>query len=164
MHRGLRVLAAIVASVLLAIACAPSDPAHEDDRGSRGTSRAALTRTLPCTADTYVKSGAPNQNQGTLPTVRLQASGNNRALIACPTAAIAELVVGTTVTLKLRIADNGENWSASGRPIAVHRLTETQRKCIEKARQEFKRRKEAGADSCTNASDLQRDVKRCLGK
>ncbi len=73
--------------------------------------------------DTYLRSGAPNQNQGTLPTLRVQSSGDNRALIRFDSAQLAALPGAVTATLTLTIADNGENWGSTGRPIALHRVT-----------------------------------------
>jgi hypothetical protein len=68
-------------------------------------------------SDTYIRDGAPNQNQGALETLRIQQSGKNRALVrfAHPNLA-ADLPGGVaSALLGLSIVVNGENWGASGR-------------------------------------------------
>ncbi len=83
--------------------------------------------TLPLAADTYLRSGSPNQNQGTEPILRLRASGNNRALLRLDSAAVATAVESGTVTsarLELTITLNADNWGATGRTIDLHRLTQ----------------------------------------
>jgi len=83
--------------------------------------------TLPLGADTYLRSGSPNQNQGTEPILRLRASGNNRALLRVDSAAVATAVGSGTVTsarLELTITLNADNWGSTGRTIDLHRLTQ----------------------------------------
>ncbi len=77
-------------------------------------------------ADSYLRQGMPNQNQGSEPTLRLQSSGHNRALVRVDEQAIEEVAAGAmlrSATLELEIADNGDNWGASGRTVEAHRLT-----------------------------------------
>lgn len=77
-------------------------------------------------ADTYLRQGAPNQNQGADPVLRLQASGNNRALLRFDAAAIAAAVGAGTLQgarLELTIAVNADNWGTAGRTIDLRRLT-----------------------------------------
>lgn len=77
-------------------------------------------------ADAYVRAGAPNQNQGAEGLLRVRQSGRNRALVRFDGAALlAALGEGTlhSASLELTIADNGDNWGASGRPVDAHRLT-----------------------------------------
>ena len=75
--------------------------------------------------DTYLRSGSANQNQGAERFLRLQASGNNRALLRVSTADLTA-AVGTgrlvTATLELYIQSNGDNWGPDGRTVDVHRL------------------------------------------
>jgi len=57
--------------------------------------------------------------------MRLQASGDNRALVRFDQAAIQAFIgSGTLVSAKLRltITDPGNNWGTSGRTVDVHRL------------------------------------------
>ena len=81
--------------------------------------------TLAAAADTYLRSGSANQNQGADGFLRLQSSGNNRALLRVSTADLTA-AVGTgrlvTATLELYIQSNGDNWGADGRTVDVHRL------------------------------------------
>jgi hypothetical protein len=76
-------------------------------------------------ADTYVRGGNANHNQGGDPFMQIQSSGNNRALVRFDQSALASIVSNGTVlsaTLRLTITDNGNNWGASGRTVDVHRL------------------------------------------
>ncbi|MDB4992734.1 MAG: hypothetical protein JWM74_166, partial [Myxococcaceae bacterium] len=101
-----------------------ADGTTNDATSPQGLLAPLITTTeLPAIADTYLKEGSPNENQGTLPTLRLQASGKNRALVRFDSAAIAAAGVGTSATLKVVIADNAENWGLLGRPIALYRVT-----------------------------------------
>jgi hypothetical protein len=78
-------------------------------------------------ADTYLKKGSPNKNQGTETILRIQKSGPNRALVRFDQAAIAAVVGTGTLTqakLRLNIDFNGNNWGSTGRGVAVHRMTQ----------------------------------------
>lgn len=78
------------------------------------------------TADTYVRSGHANQNEGSSPFMRIQASGNNRALVRFDQSEIQSAIGNSTIlsaTLRLTITHNGNNWGANGRNIDIHRLT-----------------------------------------
>lgn len=77
-------------------------------------------------ADTYIRKGAPNQNQGADLILRLQSSGHNRALLRLSSTALAEAVgAGSVISahLQLSISRNGENWGSTGRPVDLHRLS-----------------------------------------
>lgn len=81
---------------------------------------------LTSIADTYLRSGQANQNQGYETILRVQDSGNNRALFRIDQAAIAAFVgPGSLQSAKVRlyITDNGNNWGPAGRTVSVHRLT-----------------------------------------
>jgi hypothetical protein len=81
--------------------------------------------TLTATADTYLRAGAANQNQGYDTVLRVEQSGPNRTLVRIDQAGIAYAVGGRTLQsakLRLYIVDNGNNWGASGRLVNVHRL------------------------------------------
>jgi hypothetical protein len=86
----------------------------------------AQTTTLTTTGDTYLKKGSPNQNQGAETSLRVQSSGQNRALVAFdPNAILNAVGAGTLVsaTLELNIAANANNWGTTGRTVDAHRLT-----------------------------------------
>jgi hypothetical protein len=86
---------------------------------------AAQTQTLVASADTYLKSGSPNQNQGIETDLRVQSSGNNRALVGFDAAAILSAVGGGSLVearLELYVESNANNWGASGRTVDAHRL------------------------------------------
>jgi hypothetical protein len=78
------------------------------------------------TADTYVRNGADDTNEGASTFLRLQSSGNNRPLVRFDQSAMQSFIGGGTVTsatLRLTITDPGNNWGPNGRPVNVHRLT-----------------------------------------
>jgi hypothetical protein len=82
-------------------------------------------RVISASADTYVRSGAPNTNEGASEFLRVRENGDNRALVKFDSATIAARVGTRTVTsaiLQMDIADNGNNWGRNGRTVAVHRL------------------------------------------
>jgi hypothetical protein len=87
---------------------------------------ATSTETLDASADTYLRSGSPNVNEGASPFLQLRASGDNRALIGFDQTALQSLIGdGELVSahLELDITENGDNWGADGRTIDAHRLT-----------------------------------------
>ncbi len=82
--------------------------------------------TLNSVADSYVKQGSQNENEGSSTFLRLQSNGHNRALVKFDESQIQSAVGNSTnYTAKLRftITDNGNNWGSSGRTIEVHKLT-----------------------------------------
>jgi hypothetical protein len=83
--------------------------------------------TLGVTADTYLRAGNPNQNQGSAMVLRVRPDGDNRSLLRFDQAALAAAVGSGTVTaarLELTIVENFDNWGPSGRPVDLHRLTQ----------------------------------------
>jgi probable HAF family extracellular repeat protein len=87
---------------------------------------AAAAASIPAAADTYLRSGAPDTNEGAAPFLQVRASGDNRALVRFDQAALQSLVGSGTVlsaTLTFEITDNGDNWGATGRTISAYRVT-----------------------------------------
>lgn len=83
-----------------------------------------VTVIINSSADTYVRSGQANQNEGGGQFMRLQSSGDNRSLVRFDQGALQqEIGSGTVISakLKLTITDNANNWG-SGRTIDIHRL------------------------------------------
>jgi hypothetical protein len=83
------------------------------------------TLRLPLAADTYLRQGAANQNQGGELVLRLRQSGKNRSLLRLDAAEVVSLLAGATVhsaRLELFVAGNGDNWGASGRTVDLHRV------------------------------------------
>jgi hypothetical protein len=75
-------------------------------------------------ADTNVRSGQNDRNYGGGNFMRIQSSGDNRALVKFDQSAIqSEIGNDEVLSAKLRvtIVDNGNNWGA-GRTVDVHRL------------------------------------------
>ena len=76
-------------------------------------------------ADTYLRDGSPNQNQGDETALRVRSSGHNRALVRFDAAEVAD-VVGTgevvAASLDLTIELNADNWGTTGRTVDAHRL------------------------------------------
>jgi hypothetical protein len=78
-------------------------------------------------ADSYIKQGAQNENEGASTFLRLQQSGHNRALIKFDESQIQDAVGNSqnyTAKLRLTITDNGNNWGTNGRSIEIHRMTQ----------------------------------------
>ena len=69
---------AILAPVVAALASACGSDQHEEKLGRQsqalGEDSGPLTKQITASADSYLKEGTPNQNQGTLTALRLQAS------------------------------------------------------------------------------------------
>lgn len=87
---------------------------------------AAQTTTLAPIADSYVRAGSANQTAGTAGILRVQGSGNNRALLRFDQSAITAAIGSgrlATATLSLYVQSNGNNWGSTGRTVDVHRLT-----------------------------------------
>jgi hypothetical protein len=85
----------------------------------------APSPSLTAAADSYVRNGAPNQNQGYETILRIQASGNNRILVHIDQSAISSFVgSGALQSAKLRlyITENANNWGTTGRTLSVHRV------------------------------------------
>jgi hypothetical protein len=84
---------------------------------------AAATVTLTATADTYLREGARNSNEGAEIFLRIT-SGPNRALVRFSQAQLAAAAAGQVLlsaSLQLHTADASQ-WSA-GRPVNAHRMT-----------------------------------------
>lgn len=84
-----------------------------------------VSTTFNASADTYVKSGNDNRNQGAGAFMRLQSSGDNRSLVKFDQSTMqAQIGNKQVLSAKLRvtITDNGNNWGTTGRPIDIHRL------------------------------------------
>jgi hypothetical protein len=86
----------------------------------------AQTVAVPAAADTYLRSGSPNRNQGGESILRIQSSGHNRSLVSFDQAAISAAVADGSLAsarLELFIEHNGDNWGASGRTVEARRLS-----------------------------------------
>ena len=81
--------------------------------------------TLDADADTYVRQGANDTNEGASTFMQVRDSGNNRGLVRFDQTAISTAVGTDTLlsaTLELDITENFDNWSSSGRDVSVHRM------------------------------------------
>ncbi len=82
--------------------------------------------TLTPIADSYIKQGSPNENEGSSTFMRVQLQGKNRALVRFDQSQIEEAVGNSqnfSAKLQLTISDNGNNWGTGGRTIGIHRLS-----------------------------------------
>jgi len=115
----------VLMAVALAAGCEPAEPLVGPQLAAQqGEPRDSA---LGPGADTYLRQGTPNQNQGTESVLKLQASGKNRALLWWDPAAIRGAVGADSLAsarLELIIALNADNWGSSGRTIDLHRLTQ----------------------------------------
>ena len=96
-----------------------------------GWTRMALTQSttvaLNSAADTTLRQGTPNSNQGAETFLRIQHNGNQRVLVRFDQQALEQAVGSSSIRsakLRLFIAANGNNWGADGREVNVHRLTQ----------------------------------------
>jgi hypothetical protein len=77
---------------------------------------------LPVIADSFIRHGAPNENEGANPRLRIREAGHNRVLVAFDLGHTPREHVGRA-TLVLTIAENGDNWGhAHNRSIDAHPL------------------------------------------
>ncbi len=78
---------------------------------------------LTAIADSFLRQGAPNTNEGANDSLRIQSSGKNRILVRFDLSGVS--IVGLVrATLVLTIAQLTDNWGSSGRPMSAHRLLE----------------------------------------
>lgn len=103
-----------------------------DNQGAIGTQTATVEVAnlapvyLNPSADSYLKQGSSNENEGASTILRLQSSGKNRALIVFNETEIENAIGNSqdyTAILRFTISDNGNNWGTIGRTISLHRLT-----------------------------------------
>ena len=81
--------------------------------------------TLNPSADTYVRSGANDTNEGGSVFLRVRSSGRNKGFVAFDQNAIAQAIGnGTLISaiLRLHITDNADNWGSLGRTVDAHRM------------------------------------------
>ena len=88
-----------------------------------GASLASGDDTCTAVKDSFLTQGSKNRNEGINEILRLQSSGNNRALVAFDVSGLS-LGSVTSATLVVSIADTASNWGTTGRPIRAHRLLE----------------------------------------
>jgi hypothetical protein len=77
--------------------------------------------TLFSSGDSFLKASADNTNEGANERLRLQSAGNNRAAVMFDLTGISTVGL-QSATLILTIAENSNNWGASGRLVDAHRL------------------------------------------
>jgi hypothetical protein len=79
-----------------------------------GASRAP-GQTLPATADSFIRSVGDNANEGSQTFLRIQNSGDNRALVRFDQASIASAIGGgnlLSATLEVFIELNNDSWGS----------------------------------------------------
>jgi hypothetical protein len=76
---------------------------------------------LSAIQDSFLRSGADDTNEGANERLRIQNSGNNRVLVAFDLAGVSTAGL-QSATLSLTIAENSDNWGATGRLVDAHRL------------------------------------------
>ncbi|MCW5830699.1 MAG: VCBS repeat-containing protein [Deltaproteobacteria bacterium] len=84
-----------------------------------------VTISIDAGADTYVRNGADNTNEGGAAFLRIQQSGNNRALVHFSQVELQGPLRGRNLisaTLKADIVHNGNNWGSTGRTVDAHRM------------------------------------------
>jgi hypothetical protein len=91
--------------------------------GASALPATARTFTLPAAADTFLRDGAENRNNGG--DAVLQLSGNHRVLLRVDQSAVASAVgSGRLVSASLELYVRSANgWGADGKSVEIHRLT-----------------------------------------
>jgi len=118
----------VISLAILVFGCSSEERERSDpQRPQLGTAREALvtTATLEASGDTYLRSGAPNQNAGGDTRLSLQSVGRHRTLLFFNPSSITTAVgSGTLVAARVELAldTTPSNWGPSGRNIAIHRL------------------------------------------
>ncbi len=115
-----------------------------------------VTKAVYPQMDTYVRSDVANKNYGSNDSVRVQkvgSSGANRVLIAFGQSEIVDSLAGgslVSATLEFTIKRIGNDWGASGRQVAAHRMTRAWT--------------EGGATwNCANDTNVGNNVPNCSG-
>lgn len=85
------------------------------------TFKVAVSGTLIATADSFLRDGADNTNEGANERLRIQSSGHNRVLVRFDLPGVSTSGL-QSATLVLNIAENSDNWGSSGRLVDAHRL------------------------------------------
>jgi hypothetical protein len=120
-----------MATTSVGVACRDiSEPSEASRLHQLPTPQAGVTigKTVLPEKDTYIRSDAAHKNYGTNDSLRIQkvgTNGANRVLIAFNQVAIADSLAGDSLisaTLELTIKRNGNNWGASGRNLATHKM------------------------------------------
>ncbi len=119
-----------IAATVVGLGACSSDPMGvAPDSVQRPTEPARASASLPVQSsviltigDTYVRQGHPNQSFGAENTLRLQASGRNKAFIKFADSEVRAVANGSIVSahLELEIVENADNWGPNGRPVDVH--------------------------------------------
>ncbi|MEW6126789.1 MAG: SBBP repeat-containing protein [Acidobacteriota bacterium] len=81
----------------------------------------AVSGMLLADADSFLRNGSDNTNEGANERLRIQSSGNNRAVVRFDLSDIPTTGL-QSATLVLNIAENSDNWGANGRLVDAHRL------------------------------------------
>ena len=101
---------------------AQNDPNPSNNSAATSTSvTAPLNVTLLSIRDSFLRNGADDTNEGANERLRIQNAGNNRVVVAFDLTGISTAGL-QSATLVLTIAENSNNWGASGRLVDAHRL------------------------------------------
>ena len=77
--------------------------------------------TILASADSFLRDGAANTNEGANNLLRIQSSGHNRVVVRFDLTGVSTVGL-QSATLVLHITDNSDNWGPTGRPVDAHRL------------------------------------------
>ncbi len=100
------------------VTCIATDPSSNQ---SACAFTVAVSGTLLVDADAFLRQGADNTNEGANERLRIQSSGHNRVVVRFNLAGIPTEGL-QSVRLILNIAENSDNWGATGRLVDAHRL------------------------------------------
>jgi hypothetical protein len=77
--------------------------------------------TLLVNADSFLRDGSANTNEGANNLLRIQSSGHNRVVVRFDMTGVSTVGL-QSATLVLNITDNSDNWGPTGRLVDAHRL------------------------------------------
>jgi cysteine-rich repeat protein len=78
---------------------------------------------IPAAADSFLRGGLPDANEGANPTLSVRFTGTNRAVVGFDLAGI-DIASVAAARLVLTVESNQGNWGSSGRDVSAHALLE----------------------------------------
>jgi hypothetical protein len=100
------------------VACTATDTSNNQ---ANCTFTVTVSGSLLVNADSFLRDGADNTNEGANDLLRIQSAGHNRVVVRFNLSGIS--IVGLqSATLVLNITDNSDNWGPAGRLVDAHRL------------------------------------------
>jgi hypothetical protein len=100
------------------VTCTATD-AHTNQAGCSFT--VSVSGSFIVNADSFLRDGADNTNEGANNQLRIQGSGHNRVVVRFDMTGLTTTGLQSAM-LVLNITENSDNWGATGRLVDAHRL------------------------------------------